>query len=73
MTKTMKRIYIKPTAEIVSVRLHSGVLDDDISVGGQSERTKPSDSLGNENRIFDADEEDNGTTNNNPYSLWEWE
>ena len=65
----MKSKYIKPVTERVCVRLHNGVLDDDITVGGQSERTKPSDSLGNENSMFDAEEGDDPQQRQS--SLWD--
>lgn len=67
----MKSKYIKPATEKVCVRLHDGVLDDDITVGGQSARTKPSDSLGNENSMFDTEEGED--PQQKQYSLWDWD
>ena len=50
----MKKIYVRPTTDVVNVRLTGSVLDT-IDVGGWSERARPGDSFGKENN-FDFDD-----------------
>jgi hypothetical protein len=69
----MKKIYIKPNTEQVKVQLTNGVLQDDIGIGPQSDRTEFV--LGKEQGDFFEDDNfgdlwSDGGDNGNSYDLW---
>lgn len=68
----MKKIYVRPTTDVVNVRLTGSVLDT-IDVGGWSERARPEDSFGKENNFgFDDDAFGDiwGSEDEDPNDLW---
>ena len=69
----MKKIYIKPNAELVKVQLTSGVLEGEIPVGPTSDYSHIS--LGKEQGDFFEDDNfgdlwDDGGDNASSYDLW---
>lgn len=68
----MKKIYVRPSADVVNVKLQGSVLDIDTPVGGYSLVGKPEDSFGKENNItFEDDFGDIwGSEDEDPNDLW---
>ena len=70
----MKKIYVRPTADVVNVKLQGSVLDIDTPVGGYSLVGKPGDSFGKENNLLFEDEGDFGdiwgSEDEDPNDLW---
>lgn len=69
----MKRKYITPNTELVKVQLTDGFLEDEISIGDQSDRSGYA--LGKEqNNLFDMDDDAFGdiwgTEEEDPNDLW---
>ena len=72
----MKKIYVRPSADVVNLKLAGSVMDDDYietPVGGYSLVGKPEDSFGKENNFgFDDDAFGDiwGSEDENPNDLW---
>lgn len=70
----MKKIYVRPSADVVNVKLQGSVLDIDTPVGGYSLVGKPEHSFGKENNItFEDDFGDiwgDDSSKKDSYDLW---
>ena len=69
----MKKIYVRPSADVVNVKLQGSVLDIDTPVGGYSLVGKPGDSFGKENNLLFEDDAFGdiwASENEDPNDLW---